>query len=110
MAEVDEDPIHPILTDSYTWEIIEFTYRPNSADWREAFIDLLFSRNDMKRRLRFHGPKDIQLPQGIMGSWCRVAIFDVARRQLEDIRVRVIGYEPDWCVPSFWALFVTEIV
>jgi hypothetical protein len=105
----EEDPYHPILPDPLSWELVEFTYRRDPHDWRETYIDLLFSRSGVERRLRFFAPREVEMPRGIMGDWCRVYVADAAGRQLEDMRVRVGSFEFDWCVPSFWAASVVEI-
>ncbi len=112
MAFADGDPEHPILPESHTWEVLEFTYRRDPDDWRESFVDLLFVRDRVQRRLRFFAPRSLEIPRGIsgvMGSWCRVYVADVRRRQLEGMGVRVVSLEPDWCVPSFWAASVIEV-
>jgi len=88
---------------------MEFTYRRHPTDWREAYIDLLLVRGNAKRRLRFFAPREVEVPRGQMGDWCRVYVSDVAGRQLEDLRVRVQSFEFDWCVPSFWAASVVEV-
>jgi hypothetical protein len=89
--------------------VVEFTYRSHPTDLRETYIDLLFARGGVERRLRFHCPRQVELPRGQMGGWCRVFVADVTGRQMEDIRVRVGSFEPDWCVPSFWAASVAEV-
>ena len=109
MVSPEDDPYHPILPDPYSWGLVEFTYRLDPADWRETYIDLLFTRGGVERRLRFFAPREVEMPRGAMGSWCRVYIADVRVRQMEDIGVRVGSFEPDWCVPSFWASSVIEV-
>jgi hypothetical protein len=112
VADPDDDPHHPILPDPYSWEVIEFTYRRDPDDWRGTYIDLLFARDGVERRLRFFAPREVEIPRGVsgvMGSWCRVYVADVRARQMEGIGVRVGSFEPDWCVPSFWAASVIEV-
>lgn len=112
LAHPENDPPHPILPDSLSWEILEFTYRRDANNWRDTFIDLLFARDGVERRLRFFAPRDIEIPHvpgGVMGSWCRVYLADVRARHLEDVRVLVASWEPDWCVPSFYAASVIEV-
>lgn len=103
------DPYHPILPDPYSWELVEFTYRRDPDDWRETYIDLLFAQNGAERRLRFFAPREVELPCGTMGGWCRVFVADATGRQMEGMRVRVGSFEPDWCVPSFWSASVVEV-
>ncbi len=110
MKNFDGDPCHPILADPYSWEILEFTYRRDSADWCKSYIDLVFVRDGKERRLRFFAPRQVELPRGELGDGSRVFIVDLARRQMEDLGVRVLSYESDWCVPSFYAKSVVEVV
>jgi hypothetical protein len=105
----DGDPYHPILPDPYSWTLVEFAYRLDPADWWESYIDLVFSRGGVERRLRFFAPREVEVPRGTLGNWCRVYVTDVTVRQLEDMRVRVGSFESDWCVPSFWAASVVEV-
>jgi hypothetical protein len=109
MVGPDGDPYHPILPDPYEWGLVEFTYRLDPADWQKTYIDLLFARDGVERRLRFFAPREVELPRGAMGDWCRVYVADVGRRQMEGIRVRVGSFELDWSVPSFWAASVVEV-
>ena len=92
--------------------MLEFTYRRSPDDRRETHIDLLFSRDGVERRLRFFAPREVEIPRvagGVMGGWCRVYVADVRGRQLEGIGVMVASFEPDWCVPSFYAATVIEV-
>ncbi|MBX7105951.1 MAG: hypothetical protein K1X57_17850 [Gemmataceae bacterium] len=109
VEDFDGDPCHPILPDPYSWAMVEFTYRSHPTDLREAYIDLVFARSGVERRLRFLAPREVELPRGQMGGWCRVYVADVSARKLDDIRVRVGSFEPDWCVPSFWAASVVVV-
>ncbi len=109
MSDPGDDPFHPILPDPYSWALVEFAYRLAPDDWRQTHIDLAFVRNGVERRLRFFAPRDVELPRGRLGAWSRVYVSDVSGRQMEDIGVRVGTFEPDWCVPSFWAASVVEV-
>lgn len=99
---------HPILPEPWTWQLLEFSYRRDFLNGRESFIDLVFVRQGDERRLRFFGPQEIELSRGIPNS-SGLTILDVSDRQLEDIKIRVVSFEPDWCVPSFWAAKVVEV-
>ena len=109
MESFDGDPCHPLLPDPYSWAVVEFTYRSHPTDLLETYIDLLFARGGVERWLRFLCPRQVELPLGQMGWWCRVYVADVTARQMEGIRVRVGSFEHDWCVPSFWAASVAEV-
>jgi hypothetical protein len=104
----DGDPDHPILPDPFGWELVEFAYR-RANDWRESYIDLVLARDGVERRLRFFAPREVELTRGIPNS-SGLYIQDVRGRQMEGVGVRVGTFEEDWCVPSFWAESVVEVV
>ncbi len=108
MAGPDGDPDHPILPDPFRWVLVEFTYRHDPADWQRSYIDLVLERDGVQRRLRFFAPRDVELTRGVLNS-SGLYIQDVSGRQMEGVTVRVGSFEPDWCVPSFWAASVAEV-
>jgi hypothetical protein len=109
VAAPDGDPDHAIMSAPYSWELVEFTYRRNRADWRESFIDLVLVRDGVVRRLRFFAPQEIELTRGVPNS-SGLYIRDVSGRKLEGVGVRVGSFEPDYCVPHFCASHVVEVV
>ena len=108
MAGPDGDPDHPILPEPWRWELVEFTYRRDPADWRASYIDLVLARDGVERRLRFFAPREVELSRGMPNS-SGLYIQNVSRRQMEGVGVRVGTFEGDWCVPSFWAASVVEV-
>jgi hypothetical protein len=104
-TECDRD--HPIIDAPFRWELVEFTYR-QEATWGDSYIDLVLARDGVERRLRFFGPQELELDRGLPNS-SGLYISDVTGRGMEGIGVRVGSFEPDWCVPSFWASRVVEI-
>lgn len=108
MANFDGDPDHPILPDPYTWDLVEFTYRLDPDDGRESYIDLVFARNGVVRRLRFFNPRDLEMSRGLPNSF-GLCILDVNGRQLEGVGVRVANFEQSYGAPSFWAARVVEV-
>jgi hypothetical protein len=105
----DGDPEHPILPDAWRWELIEFTYRRDLADWRESHIEMVFRQNGVERRLRFLSPQDLELSQGLPTS-TGMRILDVSGRQLDGLRVRVASFEQSYGTPTFWAASVIEVL
>lgn len=103
----ERDPDHPIIDAPFRWDLVEFTYR-HATERDESYIDLVLARNGVERRLRFFGPRDVLLSQGLPNS-SGLYIADATGRGMEGIGVRVGSFEPDWCVPSFWASRVVEI-
>lgn len=108
MERSEIDPDHSILPEPFRWELIEFTYRHEPADWRQSYVDLVLERDGVQRRFRFFGPQEIELTRGVPNS-SGLYIQDVSGRQMEGVGVRVGSFEPDWCVPSFWAASVVEV-
>ena len=103
----ERDPDHPIIDGPFRWELVEFTYR-RETEWDESSIDLVLARDGVERRLRFFGTQDLVLDRGLPNS-SGLFIADVTGRGMEGIGVRVGSFEPDWCVPSFWASRVVEV-
>jgi hypothetical protein len=108
VAGFDGDPDHSILPDPYMWELVEFTYRRDPADWRESYIDMVFTRDGLGRRLRFLAPQDLEMSRGLPNSF-GLCILDVSGRQLEGLRVRVANFEQSYGAPRFWAAQVVEV-
>ena len=103
----ERDPDHAIIDAPFRWELVEFTYR-RETDWGESYIDLVLARDGVERRLRFFGPQDLVLDRGLPNS-SGLYISDVTGRGMDGIGVRVGSFEPNSCVPSFWASRVVEI-
>jgi len=100
---------HPILEAPFTWDLLEFKYHCDPNDWRESYIDLVFIKGECVRRLRFFGPRELEITCGLPNS-CGLCILDVTGRQLEGIRVRVVCIEgSSRGVPRFWASRVVDL-
>jgi len=108
MVNSEDDPIHPILENSFLWDLVEFSYHRDAFDRSQSFIDLVLARDSVKRRLRFFAPQEVELTRGIPNA-SGLLILDVSARQMEGLGVRVTSFEPDWCVPTFWASHVVEV-
>lgn len=103
----DNDPAHPVLPDSYLWELVEFTHRRDADGGLASSIDLVFARDGVTRRLRFRSPQMVQVDRGPPGT-DGLFVLDVSARQLDGLRVRVVGAEEgSW--PAFWAADVAEV-
>jgi hypothetical protein len=109
MGSLEGDRDHPILPDAFRWELLEFTYRCDPADWRESYIDLVFARDGETRRLRFFAPRDLEMRGGPLNS-SGMCILDVTGRQLEGLNVRVDNFEQSYGAPKFWAARVVEVI
>ena len=106
-AQLDNDPVHPILADPWTWQLVEFTYHYEIADWRDSYIDMAFTDGEAFRRLRFFAPQDLRISG--FPSAVGMTILDVRHHQLEGIGVRVDCFEQSSNTPTFWASHVVEL-
>jgi hypothetical protein len=104
----DGDPDHPILDAPWTWELLEFVYHRDPADWRGSYIDMVLERGGVVRRLRFFAPQDLELSQGLPNT-SGMCILDVRARQLDGLGVRVAEFEQSYGTPSFWAARVVDL-
>jgi len=104
----DGDPDHPILPDPWRWELREFTFRRDQDDWRESYIDLVFERDRVPKRLRFFAPQQVQISEGIPNAFGMV-ILDVSGRQLDGLGVRIANFEQSYGARTFWAARVIEV-
>ena len=90
----------------HEYSIVEFTY-VSFRDGGEAYIDLGLTKGDSLRRLRFHGPQELQITRGFPNS-SGLVILDVSSRQLDGLGVRVMSREAHDGCPEFWARDVIE--
>jgi hypothetical protein len=102
MTDSDGDPGHPILPDAHRWKLLELTFRRTLNSEEEAYIDLLFTRDGVERRLRFFSPRDLTLEGGLPSSR-GMCILDASARQLEGVGVRVGQLDHPEGAPTFWA-------
>ncbi len=108
MDTYSDDQMHPILPYPYLWDLVEFSFHKESLDWEASYIDLVFEKDGVRRRLRFMGPQSLELSVGLPNS-CGMIILDVRHRQMDGIRVRVTTFEQSYGVPEFWASSVIEV-
>ena len=81
------DPCHPILERSWEYEMFSLHYwRPIAES--EPFIDVTLKDGNGFRNLRFLNPKDIEIEKGFP-SQTHLCIFDVSKRGIEGLNVRV---------------------
>ena len=103
---MDDDPDHTIIAHPHRYDVVGFNYqRPVDG---EPYIDLTLRLDSLVRRLRFHGPRDIELESGF--PLCSgLQIKDVSANQLGGIRVRVDDFEASWGAMRFWARDVVDL-
>jgi hypothetical protein len=71
------DPDHPILGRPWEYEIVGLCYHRDLESPAESYIDLTLQNGDRLRRLRFFGPRDLQIRGGFPSS-SGLCIVDVS--------------------------------
>jgi len=100
------DPYHPILERPWEYEMFTLQYwRPTAES--EPFIDITLKDGNGFRNLRFFNPKDIEIHKGFPSQTHR-CIFDVSKRGIEGLNVRVDNLTGNAGAVRFWAREVME--
>ena len=105
----DGDPDHPIVDCPWEFDIDLFSYHINPVDAHHSYIDLTLRRERTVRRLRFLGPRHLQIEKGFPTPTRGLCILDVRSRQLEGIGVRVADFESSLGAITFWAREVIDL-
>ena len=97
------DPYHPILEQPGEYEVftLQFWQWPNAES--EPFIDITLKSAAGFRDLRFLSPKDLEIEKGFPGKTRGFCIFDVSRKGIEGLNVRVDSISGDAGAVRFWA-------
>ncbi|MDH3594621.1 MAG: hypothetical protein OEU09_06730 [Rhodospirillales bacterium] len=103
------DPDHPIIDDPWTYDILGFNYQVDKEDPGKSFIDLTLEKEGVVRRLRFHGPTNLEIEAGFPIPTRGMAILDVRARQLEGIGVEVSDFENSTGSVTFLARAVVDL-
>jgi len=105
---VEQEPYHPIIDKPWNYDIVELRYHiePNI---RESFIDLHLQRGSILRRLRFIGPRNLQIEAGFPCPTRGLCILDVRKRQCEGVCVAVADFEGNHGSITFLAQQVVDI-
>jgi len=105
----DRDSRHPILPESWTWEIVGLSIQREPSDAAEPYLDLTVKRAGVTRRLRFWSPQDLVVEEGGPTMTSGLEILDVRSRGLDRLGVRVSDFEGSPGAVRFWARAVEEI-
>lgn len=104
---------HPILEhpEKYRIAAIRIEMHIPGSGFIESSIDLTLHGELTVRRLRFLRPRDLVVPEGFLtySSFPVIEVLDVRRHYLEDIRVQVVGYEPQDPPIRFYAAEVIDL-
>lgn len=102
MVDVD-DPLHPILDTPLDYDIVQLLLR--CGDVAEPFIDFTLARASVRRRLRFIGPRVLQVDKAFEEFPRGLEIRDISARAIGGLNVHVQGAQG---ALSFWAKMVLE--
>ena len=104
-----EDESHPIIARPWQYDLAEMHYSMG-LDGSAPYIDLTLQRGEVKRRLRFTHPRDVQIEAGCFPQPTGgMEILDVRHRQMSDIGVRVGDFEATHGALTFWAKDVLDL-
>ena len=104
---LEPDPEHPIVDRPWEHEIAALHYHVG-LDGSEPYLDLDLERDGVVRRLRFWSPQDLKIEPGFPMPTHGMIIFDVSRRQLDRLKVRVADFEASTGRITFWAREVVD--
>jgi len=106
---LEESPHHPILDRPWEYEVVGFNFQRSLILETEPYIDLTLQSGSAVRRLRFYGPKDIQIESGFPEWTGGLVILDVTSRGMEGIGIRVDDFEASRGSVTFWARTVVDL-
>lgn len=106
---MDKDTVHPIIDSPHNFDIISFHYEIDIHDPLDSYIDLTLKKDSVIRRLRFYGPRDLEIEKGFPKATRGMEILDVRERQLADIGVWVADFENSHGSITFWAKTVVDL-
>jgi hypothetical protein len=98
-----EDPLVPVLDSPRDYEILQLVMR--LGDVREPFVELTLSRERLRKRLRFLGPRVFQFEQAFERVPRGLEVRDISARSIGELKLRVEGAGG---ALSFWARGVVE--
>jgi hypothetical protein len=104
-----EDSAHPILPESWRYEIVGIRLDHFPMDGGEPFLDLTLQRGAERRILRFWSPIEIEIEKGGPSMTSGFVIRDIRGRQLEGIGVLVDDFEASCGAVRFLARTVDEL-
>ena len=103
------DPDHVIIDKPWEYEIIDLHFHRDTEEWAASYLDLTLQKEEIIRRLRFVGPRDIHIESGFPFNNGGMEILDVRHRQMEGIGVRVGNYEASEGTVTLWASEVLDL-
>ena len=97
-----------IIESPHLYDIEYFAYSFNDEDNSKSYIDLHLKKGSEICKLRFWGPKDLQIEKGFPYATRGMYIEDVSKHGLESLNVYVGDFEATNGSMTFWAKIVEK--
>jgi hypothetical protein len=108
-SAIKGDPRHPILPESWRFEVVAIRLEREPLDGGEPFLDLVLCREHERRTLRFWSPADLEIERGGPVMTSGLVILDVRSHGLSGIGVKVDDFEASHGGVRFVARTVEDV-
>ena len=103
------DVEHPIFDSAWDYEVIGLRLEKEPIEEAESFLDLMLRRGSDRCTFRFWSPSELEIDRGGPLTTGGLTIFDIHRRGMEDIGIRVTDMEASQGSIRFFARAVEEL-
>jgi hypothetical protein len=98
-----ERTYHNIVDSPHLYDIAYFAYKFDDEDNSKSYIDLHLKKDGELVKLRFWGPRDLEIEKGFPYATGGMFIEDVSKNELEAINIYVGDFEASNGSITFWA-------
>ena len=99
---------HSVVEKPHLYDISYFSYN-QAEDPTESIIELHLKLNDELVKLKFVGPRELEIEKGFPYATRGMFIEDVSSHQLDGINVFVGDFESNHGAIQFWAYSVEKL-
>jgi len=92
------------------YDISYFAYKFDDEDNSKSYIDLHLKKDEELVKLRFWGPRDLEIEKGFPNATGGMFIEDVSKHGLESINIFVGDFEASNGSITFWAKRVERTI
>ncbi len=103
-----ERTYHTIIESPHLYDIQYFAYSFDDEDNSRSYIDLHLKKGNEVCKLRFWGPRDLEIEKGFPCATGGMYIEDVSKHGLESLNVYVGDFEVSNGSITFWAKSVEK--
>lgn len=100
---------HPVIDSPHLYDIDYFSYNFVDSDISESYIDLHLKKDGELIKLRFWGPRDLEIEKGFPWATGGMFIEDISSHGLESLNIYVGDFEASNGSVTFWARSVEKI-